>query len=357
MKKIKDQFQNTITHYWKIYKTDQIQRLYQKGKYEKIASNLKTFSQYNNIKINEYSFIFFLISEQNKSAIDKILQKTYYKANILSDYNNNSQITPLSFSILNNMQDMSDYLIQQGANLHQKNNEGNTILHIASFLGNLEALKFCLEKNVNINDQNNKGDTAILYAIIKQNIEIIQFLLKNGANITISNKDGFYPIHEATITGNIEILKLLINSLDFIRSQFPICDPVHLASQLDSVEILSFFIEKDKHLVNIQDKTYNQTPLHYAVNEKKYECARYLLINKADANLKDIHGNTPLHFATLNKDLNMIGLLEEFGGNALIKNDDGLSCIDVCYIDKDIRIINYYKTLNKYSQHFMNLYQ
>ncbi len=53
----------------------------------------------------------------------------------------------------------------------------------------------------------------------------------------------------------------------------------------------------------------------------------------------------------------MITLLEEFGGNALIKNDDGLNCIDICEVDKNISTVNHYKSLNKYTAHFSKKYQ
>lgn len=76
----------------------------------------------------------------------------------------------------------------------------------------------------------------------------------------------------------------------------------------------------------------------------------------AQANYRDSLGNTPLHFATLNKDITMCYLLEEFGADARFKNKDGLSSIDVCYTDKDSTMINYFKSLNKYTSVFLEVY-
>lgn len=97
--------------------------------------------------------------------------------------------------------------------------------------------------------------------------------------------------------------------------------------------------------------------MHYAATNKAEECARLLLSRGSQPNARDKFGNTPLHFAVLNKDIEMCRALEEHGSDARIKNNDGLSSIDVCYIDKDQTMINYFKSLNKYTHVFNNLYE
>lgn len=52
----------------------------------------------------------------------------------------------------------------------------------------------------------------------------------------------------------------------------------------------------------------------------------------------------------------MCYILEEFGSDAKIKNKDGLSSIDVCYVDRDQSMINYFKGLNKYTKVFLDVY-
>ena len=63
MKKFQQNIKENFKYYWSVYKTDQIQRLYFNKKYDRIVTKLKTFEKYEQIKINDYNFLFFLISE------------------------------------------------------------------------------------------------------------------------------------------------------------------------------------------------------------------------------------------------------------------------------------------------------
>lgn len=112
-----------IRHYWSVYKTDQILRMYTKGKYDKIAKNLNTFKAYKYININEYPFIFFVISEQNKDCINTFLSKIKYKDSVLNDFQNSSNLTPSSFALLNGLYDIADVLKANGANIFMASND------------------------------------------------------------------------------------------------------------------------------------------------------------------------------------------------------------------------------------------
>ena len=53
---------------------------------------------------------------------------------------------------------------------------------------------------------------------------------------------------------------------------------MHIASQLESTDILHNLAKDKKILLNIRDNDETQaTPLHYAAMSKSAECARYIL--------------------------------------------------------------------------------
>lgn len=117
--------------------------------------------------------------------------------------------------------------------------------------------------------------------------------------------------------------------------------------------MLSYLLKDKKHLVNLIDnKNTEATPLHYAAMAKSIECARYLLENGARINAQDKMGNTPLHVAVLNKDLEMIKTLVEFNADASIVNKDSMNTIDLCYSDRDISLINFFRSQTQYIKLF-----
>lgn len=69
-----------------------------------------------------------------------------------------------------------------------------------------------------------------------------------------------------------------------------------------------------------------------------------MLEHRVDKDAKDVNGNTALHLAVLNKNLSMIKILAEFYCDAGILNKDKLSPIDLCYSDRDISLINFFRS-------------
>lgn len=83
------------------------------------------------------------------------------------------------------------YFIEKGVDLNKADNEGNTLLMIASSGRDITLVeKTLLPKVKNINAVNEKGESALTKAISSGSSEIAAMLLKNGANINVLDKDG-----------------------------------------------------------------------------------------------------------------------------------------------------------------------
>ena len=82
-------------------------------------------------------------------------------------------------------------LIEKGADIDAKDNDGVTALMYVSRAGDLEIAKYLLENGADINAKDSKwGYTALIYAAEYVNLEIVQFLIESGADVNIKNNDG-----------------------------------------------------------------------------------------------------------------------------------------------------------------------
>ena len=82
-------------------------------------------------------------------------------------------------------------LIENGADVNAKNNNGQTALMYVAREGDLEIAKYLVENGADINAKDNDwGYTALIYAAEYVNLEIVQFLIESGADINIKNNDG-----------------------------------------------------------------------------------------------------------------------------------------------------------------------
>jgi len=81
-------------------------------------------------------------------------------------------------------------LIEKGADVNVKNNNGRTPLHLAL---TIEKMKLLLNAGANINEKKPNGDTVLSGCI---DIEQLQFLLENGADPNIRDNNGLLPIQK-----------------------------------------------------------------------------------------------------------------------------------------------------------------
>lgn len=126
-------------------------------------------------------------------------------------------------------------------------------LHIFATAGQSYLLDFLLTHNVDINSVDKDGLTALHKAVLCKKEGIVSYLLKAGGNALIRDKDGATLIHYAVEVAAIQTIKLLI-------------------------------LYK-----------YGWTPLHLAVQSKRTDVVRLLLVKGADKSIRNKDGNTPLH--------------------------------------------------------------
>lgn len=79
---------------------DRIMKYWETKKVDKLAEEFKKIEHYNQFKINDFSFLYFLINEKDNKAIDTLLDKVSYKKEILDDENNPMNITPICYAFL-----------------------------------------------------------------------------------------------------------------------------------------------------------------------------------------------------------------------------------------------------------------
>ncbi|MFC1638840.1 ankyrin repeat domain-containing protein [Patescibacteria group bacterium] len=119
-------------------------------------------------------------------------------------------------------------LIEDGIFVDVKDENGNTLLMLSSYLADTWAVKVLLRSfGANPNARNDFGSRPLHFAAptasperifstnergTKEKVHIIKFLLKAGADIDAQNEDGKTPLMNATSYGNISALIALLNA-------------------------------------------------------------------------------------------------------------------------------------------------
>ena len=78
--------------------------------------------------------------------------------------------------------DLLKVLVARGISVHEKTEDNETCLLIASANGNLDIVKYLLENGSDIHEKTNGGHTSLSISSKTGHIDIVKYLIENGSD-------------------------------------------------------------------------------------------------------------------------------------------------------------------------------
>lgn len=113
----------------------------------------------------------------------------------------------LHLAVINFRIDIMTYLLDNGADLNQKDAQGNTCLHLAAWLTLEKVVKILIERGAIIDAENNLLETPLQRAAEIGSGSIFEILLNAGADILKKDKIQRTPIDWAKAMGHESVLE------------------------------------------------------------------------------------------------------------------------------------------------------
>jgi len=192
--------------------------------------------------------------------------------------------------------DLVQFLLEKGADLDTVNNDGYTILHAAAKQGNPHLVKFLLDKGLDPNPE--EGKQILPLATENGHFLATYLLLAYGAEEKLyywGNSAGDYAYEN----GYYEICSLLFffnRHSSFVPSYYKDLLTAMQGSLKLTISTIVSELKLNNMDLNIQDRDGN-TPLHYAVDHDAVDIVRDLLDLGAEINIANSYRETPLHSA------------------------------------------------------------
>ena len=230
-----------------------------------------------------------------------------------------------------------------------RDSHGNTKLHIASWEGNLEEVKFLIPK-VDITIKNNNGNTALHFAAsIPKNSQVIAELAKAGG-IDIKSNAGFAALHYAAGTGQTGNVKALLEfGADFNIRDKDGRTAIHIAAKEGKTEAVEALLKKaESELVDNTQGKYSElvdntqgkyTALHLAAEYGHYKVVAKLIEFRADFNATDNCGLTALHIAVTKGNIQVVTALMNANARVDIKNNEGDTALHIAVTKGNIQVV------------------
>lgn len=90
-------------------------------------------------------------------------------------------------------------LLERGADVNARDEEGETPLMIAIFLQDAWLTKAILNSGANVNLRDKQGASALVFAVDNNDIDTVRALLNKGADVNAANKSGVTALMDARV--------------------------------------------------------------------------------------------------------------------------------------------------------------
>ena len=165
------------------------------------------------------------------SAKDNLTPKEFYS---FINCGTNKGQQPLHYaSFVGNIK-LIKLLIQNGADISAKTNNGFNVLHLSIMGNKISPFYYFIQKyNVNINSRDSKDNTSLHLATYFNSKKIFNYLLtSDNIKVNSKNKEGFTPLHFAVVSQNKSMIKkLLIKGADSSIKNDKLFTPYDLAKK------------------------------------------------------------------------------------------------------------------------------
>ena len=220
--------------------------------------------------------------------------------------------TPLHLAVVLGKAKVIPILVKVGADVHAKDNSDNTPLHNAVFVGNAEVIPVLIKAGADVHAKDNNGNTPLHMATTQGHAEIISILLQAKADVNAKNNEGVTPLQFATQENHAEVISVLVKmGADVNATNNNGGIPLHTAAVIGNAEVISVLVQAGADVHKRTNK--GRTPLHFAAYSGHAKVISILVKAGADVNAKDNEGKTPLDWVTEEKHLDAIRELEKAG--------------------------------------------
>ncbi|CAF1408733.1 unnamed protein product [Rotaria sp. Silwood1] len=257
--------------------------------------------------------------------------------------------TPLHFSSGFGRKEIVEYLLNQNANVHMKDDGGLIPLHNAASFGHAEVVQLLLNYHSDVNALDNWNYSPLAEAASKGKVDVCLILLQHGADPNIKNSDGKSALDladsstrpvltgeyrkdellEAARSGNEEKLLSLLTlaNVNCHASDGRKSTPLHLAAGYNRLTICKILLEHGADVL-CKDKG-GLVPLHNAASYGHYEVAELLIKHGAQVNACDLWQYTPIHEAASKSRIDVCTLLLSHSADPTLSNCHSKTALDI----------------------------
>ena len=244
-----------------------------------------------------------------------------------------TSVTAFHVSCMNGHLSIAQFLLENGANIHERTISGETALTLAAHAGHAHIVHWLIQKGSLVNCYS-LNTSALCVAIGNDHRNVVETLVEAGAILNAvyqdsDNPDMFVsPVHGAAALENAFILRCLIEHGAYGDKYCPLVGtPLGIAAVSGNLECLKYLVEERRFDIN-KSQGEQCTPLMFASAAGNLEPVKYLVQHGADVNLMNNDRNTALELAISENHTDISNfLMDKMGISYTVQGSDNESLI------------------------------
>lgn len=242
----------------------------------------------------------------------------------------------LGNAVLAGDKDRISFLIEKGADVNKRDNEGYAPLHTAARNKRAEIITLLLAHGADANLKDRDGFTPLQHAVLRDSAAGIEALKRGGADLEQRTPSGVTPLALALLEDKFKAALALINvgaEIEATDSVAKLTPLLIVAGKEGRVMTLSAGVQRVEK-VNPQDPDL-------------IDVAKALIAKGAKIDALSATGLTPLLLAAAHNNAPIVGLLAQAGANQSIKTPKGQTAADLAKQNGNTAVVSLLNLLSQ----------
>ncbi|XP_071087118.1 serine/threonine-protein phosphatase 6 regulatory ankyrin repeat subunit B-like [Haliotis cracherodii] len=233
------------------------------------------------------------------------------------------------------------FLLDNGGDVSEQDDNGNTLLHIACCTGNEGIVKAFLSGNTDINQRGHLGRTPIMMAAMKGHKRVFNLCLKQSCALSTKDYCGNNLLHAACIGGHIQIVQwlLLQNMFDINSRGESGKTPLMMAAERGYVEVFNLLVKEGCDHKLLDERS--NTTLHVACASGNVIIVKYLLSHcSLEVDCRGQTGRTPAMCSAIGGHKQLLTHLVQTGAKLSLTDDDNNNIFHLACLGGSVEVCN-----------------
>ncbi len=237
-------------------------------------------------------------------------------------------MTPLMAAAMNGKTEVCRWLLEQGADVTARSDDGSNCLHWGSMNGTPDVLTLLLGAGANPGSTDEKGWLPPFMCLLQDNFEALTYWLEQSFDLNCRTSDGRTMVYvAATLGADSCLVELVTRGADLEAKDSQGQTPLLSALSHAQRAMARYLVERGANIRATDGR--DATGLHHAAWGGLLGACRSFLQAGLDVDAKDADGFTPLHTAAKRGYPGIEQLLVDYGALVSARTLDGTSIADL----------------------------